>query len=85
MRTITVSPQGQITIPADLRKTLDLKDGVKLILDVVDWVKTKAIVLRVKPKNISTYSLGLGKDAWWGVDSDKYIKQERDSWDKKYE
>lgn len=85
MRTITVSPQGQITIPIDLRKTLNLKEGVKLILDVVDWIKTKAIVLRVKPKDISTYSLGLGKDIWKGIDAAEYVKKERESWDKKYE
>ncbi len=85
MKTVILSPQGQITIPIDLRRALNLKSGTKLVLDVVDWVKSKAVVLRVKPKNISTYSLGLGKDIWSGIDATEYVKKERESWDKKYE
>lgn len=80
--TLTMSPQGQITIPVELRKLLDLKPGSRLILDVVDWVKEKVMVLQRRPKSLSSYTLGLGKNSWWGVDPVKYIREERNSWDK---
>ena len=82
---LTISPQGQITIPIDLRRQLNLKPGTDLVLSLVDWVKSKALVLRAKPKNPSAHGLGLGREIWEKVDADKYVKAERQAWSKKYE
>lgn len=79
MRTITISPQGQITIPMDLRRALNLKSGSTMILDVVDWVKSKAMVLRPTPKNWVDEVSGSG-EGLWGKDSDKYLEKTRNQW-----
>lgn len=81
MQTITISPQGQITIPLKLRRNLNLIGGTKLILDLVDWVKTKAIILQPMPKNWVDTVSGSGKGLW-GKSSEKYIENQRQSWQK---
>lgn len=81
MKTLTISPQGQITIPVNLRRDLNLKGGTKLILNLVDWVKNKAIVLQPMPKNWVDTVSGSGKGLW-GKSSVKYLEEERNSWQK---
>jgi AbrB family looped-hinge helix DNA binding protein len=79
---ITISPQGQITIPKAWRDLLGLNAGKKLVISLVDWVKGKALVIHPEPKSWADYVAGTGKGLW-GKDSDAYIKQERDSWERK--
>lgn len=79
MKTVTLSPQGQITIPIDLRRALNLKSGTKMILDVVDWVKSKAVILRSTPKNWVDEVVGSGQGLW-GKNSDNYLEKERNQW-----
>lgn len=81
MKMLTISSQGQITIPASLRRDLNLKGGTKLILNLVDWVKSKAIVLQPMPKNWVDEVAGSGKGLW-GKSSEEYLKEERNSWQK---
>lgn len=81
MTTLTISPQGQITIPTALRKTLNMQSGTKVIANVISWVKEKSLVISAKPKSSTSYSLGLGKDVWKNVDADKYIQNIRKDWD----
>lgn len=81
MKTLTISPQGQITIPASLRRDLNLKGGTKLILNLVKWVKSKAIVLQPMPKNWVDTVAGSGKGLW-SKSSEKYLQEERNSWQK---
>lgn len=80
--TITISPQGQITIPKAWRDLLGLKAGKKLAVSIATWVKGKAIVIRSEPKSWADYLAGTGKGLW-GKDSDVYLQKERDSWQKK--
>lgn len=79
MKTVILSPQGQITIPIDLRRALNLKSGSKMILDVVDWVKSKAVVLRPTPKNWVDEVAGSG-EGLWGKNSDEYLEKTRNQW-----
>lgn len=78
--TLKVSPQGQITIPKAWRKVLNLKPGNKVLAYVSDLVKAK--ILTLKPESASWVDevAATGQDCWG--DSDRYIQQERDSWDK---
>lgn len=82
MKTITISPQGQITIPASLRRSLNLKGGTKLILNIVDWIKTKAIIIQPEPKSWVDQVAGTGK-GMWGKSSDVYLEKERNLWENK--
>lgn len=78
--TLTVSSQGQIVIPVNVRKIMGLGRGSKVKLridqkalvptaviepDKIDWVKRMA---------------GITKGAYGDVD--KYIEHERASWDR---
>lgn len=78
--TLTVSSQGQIVIPVDVRRIMGLTKGMKVKLrvdkaapvptatiepDKVDWVRRMA---------------GIAKGAYGDVD--KYIEHERASWDR---
>jgi AbrB family looped-hinge helix DNA binding protein len=81
MTTLTISPQGQITIPIALRKTLNMTPGTQVIVNVINWVKEKSLVISAKPKSSTNYSLGLGQDVWKNINADKYIQEMRKEWD----
>lgn len=78
--TLTVSSQGQITIPKAWRELLGLKKGKKLMASVVDWVKGKAIVIKKEPESWAEYLAGTGKGLW-GKDSDEYHRKWKEEWD----
>lgn len=79
MKTITLSPQGQITIPVALRRRLNLKGGTRLLLEIMDWVKSKALVIRPIPKGWVDEVAGSGRGLW-GKNSDEYLQKERNTW-----
>lgn len=83
--TLTVSPQGQITIPKSWRELLNLNKKTKLIAQVVNLERDKELILRPLPKKWSRYMAGLGKEIWEKIDVDEYIQKERDSWDRKWD
>jgi len=80
--TLTVSPQGQITIPKDWRKLLNLNKKTKMIAQLTDMPKGKAVLLNPEPKSWVKHMAGLGKDVWGKIDTDEYIQKERDSWER---
>jgi len=83
MITLTASPQGQITIPLDIRKTLNIKAGTKLILSLTGIEKLISITLTPHPKSWVDAISGSGKNIFGNAD--EYLKKERASWDKKYD
>jgi len=78
--TLTLSPQYQVTIPLWVRKTLELKPKQQMVAIVSNLSGQKSITLVPKIKSIATHSLGLGKNAWSGVNIDQYLKKERKTW-----
>lgn len=78
---LTISPQGQITIPKRIRELTGIKPGAKVTAFVRGWVKGKALTLTPKPKSWAKWGLGLGKEVWDKVDVDEYIRKERELWD----
>lgn len=65
-------------IPEEIIKQSGLKPG-----DDIIWFyeeKTKQILLMEKPRDFSKSLRGLGKEIWKGVNLDKYIQEERESW-----
>lgn len=78
-----ISPQGQVTVPASIRKALSLSPG-----DILAWllqVKEAALPeIRVKPlpQSWASYTRGLGKKLFSKVGGgEKYLKKERVTWD----
>jgi bifunctional DNA-binding transcriptional regulator/antitoxin component of YhaV-PrlF toxin-antitoxin module len=65
-------------IPEEIIRQTGLKPG-----DDIIWFydeKTKQIILMEKPQNFAQSLRGLGKDLWTGIDVEKYIEEERNSW-----
>ena len=77
--TLTISPQGQITIPKQWRTLLGLQKGAKAIAWLEKKLKNKALVLTPQPESWIDAVAGTGKDLWG--DSAKYIKKERAQWE----
>lgn len=76
-----VNIKYQVVIPKEARKKIKIKPGQKMIVDVVG---EKVILSPAKNKKEwkwpDDYIKRLG-GIWEGVDVDKYLDEERNSWD----
>lgn len=66
-----------MVIPKEVRRELGVDEGDELVV----WVEGNRIVMKPKPKSYADYVKGLCKEAWRGVDVDKYVERERRSWE----
>lgn len=70
----------QITIPAKVRKSLHIKKGDYLHLEVEKGM----VIMRPIPQSYTEYMAGLGKNVWKKLGGgEKYLKKERKSWNQK--
>ncbi|MEA1961213.1 MAG: AbrB/MazE/SpoVT family DNA-binding domain-containing protein [Bacillota bacterium] len=75
---VTISSKRQITIPAEIFRLLELKEGQKLMVEV----ENDRIVMTARPENLTRALRGVtrglyGKNA---AEADKYVEKERDTW-----
>jgi AbrB family looped-hinge helix DNA binding protein len=82
LTTLTISPQGQITVPKQWREALSLKPGKRVLAWMKEGAKTKVLTLTPEPANWTAYMAGLGQEVWTGVDIEDYINKEREAWEK---
>lgn len=75
--TVRLGAKGQIVVPKAVREQLGLKEGDALML-VVDGQR---VILRARPASFTDAMRGLHKEVWEGVDVDKWLEEERSSWD----
>lgn len=75
--TVRLGAKGQIVVPKAVRDQLSLKEGDTLML-VVDGQR---VILRARPVSFTEAMRGLHKEIWEGVDVDKWLEEERSSWD----
>lgn len=75
---VKISSKNQIAVPAELRKKLGVGPGDTLIVEVCD----DHAYIMPEPKDWVKAMRGLHKEIWAGIDVDKYIREERDSWDR---
>ncbi|OGE81807.1 MAG: hypothetical protein A3H72_01785 [Candidatus Doudnabacteria bacterium RIFCSPLOWO2_02_FULL_48_8] len=81
MAITTLSSKNQIVVPKEVRKKLKLQAGVRISVYPVD--DERAVIVK-EPKSYADALEGLGKEIWRSLGgADKYIKEERASWDKK--
>lgn len=81
MHTSTLSQKYQVVVPSAVRQSMKLKVGQRVYVQVID--ENKALITKHPQSHVSAL-LGLGKHVWDKLGgSEKYIKQERDSWRKK--
>ena len=73
-----LNEDSSIKIPEYILKKSGLKPGAEII-----WLYDQQgqILLMEKPKDFAKAMKGLGKEIWNKTDVDKYIEEERKSWD----
>ena len=75
--TVRLGAKGQIVVPKAVREQLGLKEGDALML----MVDGQRVILRARPASFTDAMRGLHKEVWEGVDVDKWLEEERSSWD----
>jgi len=79
MNVAKLTSKFQITIPADIRRRLNLHQGDAVVIDLEN---NKAVLRPVHGGHVQCMS-GLGKDVWAKLEGgDTYLQRERDSWDR---
>ena len=73
---VTLSSKNQIVVPKEARDKLNIGPGQEMLV----LVKENRIVLIPRPKEFVGRMAGLHKDVWTDVDTDSYLEEERDSW-----
>ena len=76
LTSVKVSKRYQIAVPAIARKLLNIKSGDRLLVDIQDGV----MILIPEPDNYTQALAGLHKEVWEGVQTQKYIEEQRDAW-----
>lgn len=73
-----LNEDSSIKIPEYILKKSGLKPGAEII-----WLYDEQgqILLMEKPKDFAKAMKGLGKEIWNKTDVDKYIEEERKSWE----
>ena len=77
--TVKVSSRNQIVVPRLARARLKIEAGDRLLVDVQDGV----LVLVPCPADYARRLAGLHRDVWAGLDTDDYVRQEREAWTSK--
>lgn len=79
METVTVTAKGQITIPVDLRRRLQIVEGTRLIV----VCEGEAIKLIPVPK--LSQLAGVDKNVFKGRKPSKELEEMRSEWDQEFE
>lgn len=73
---VKVSKRHQITLPGSVCQRLGIEPGDELLVDVQDGV----VIMIPRPQSHAQAMAGLHREIWRGVDTDAYLRQEREEW-----
>lgn len=79
METVTVTTKGQITIPADLRRKLEITEGTKLI------VIHEGKALKMIPVPKLSQLAGIDKEVFKGRKPSEELEKMRKEWTQEFE
>lgn len=79
METVTVTAKGQITIPANLRRKLEIAEGEQLM------IVCEGEILKIIPIPRLSKLAGADKEIFKGRKPSKEIEKTRKEWDKDFE
>jgi len=74
--TVKVSSRYQIAVPKVARRLLGIKKGDRLLVEVREGM----LILIPEPKDYVTHLAGLHHQVWDGIDTDEYLRREREAW-----
>jgi len=74
--TVTLSSKNQIVVPKEAREKLNIGPGQEMLV----LVREDRIVLIPRPQDFVSRMADLHNDVWTEVDTDSYLEEERDSW-----
>ncbi len=75
---VTISSKRQITIPIEIFRLLELKEGQKLIVEV----ENDRIIMKPRPESLSKALMGSTRGLYGrnASEVDEYVEKERDPW-----
>jgi len=73
---VRVNSRNQVTLPAALRKQINIKSGDSLLVER----RGDHLLLIPEPDHYSRRLRGLHREIWAGVDPHEYVRQEREGW-----
>ena len=73
---VHVNGKYQVVIPKSIREKIDLKKGDELSLSLQE----ETIIMRIKPRSFSDYTLGLHNQLWKEINAKEYVKKEWSAW-----
>lgn len=80
MNSAKLSKKYQIVVPKEVRKQMNLRQGTRIMLYPLD--EERAVLVK-HPSNHVQALKGLGSEVWRSLGgAEKYIKEERASWEK---
>jgi len=73
-----VSSRGQVVLPKEIRRQLNIKQGDILLFVVED----NTVRMFPQPESYAHYTRGLGKEMWAKLGGgERFLHEERTSWD----
>lgn len=76
LESVKVSGRYQISLPSHARRELGIEAGDRLMVVVQDGM----IILLTQPEDYVSYMAGLHRDVWQGIDTTRYLQEEREAW-----
>ncbi len=73
---VKVGPKYQVVIPQAIRKKVRIHPQNEVLVEEVNG----AIIILPQPTSFTECMIGLGKEAWKGVDPKAYVRKERTGW-----
>jgi AbrB family looped-hinge helix DNA binding protein len=74
---VQVTDDFLVAVPDEARQRLKIERGDRLLVEV----RENAIILTPEPHDYVQRLRGLHREVWEGIDTDEYIRRERDAWE----
>jgi AbrB family looped-hinge helix DNA binding protein len=74
---VQVTDDFLVAVPDEARQQLKIERGDRLLVEV----RGNAIVLTPEPHDHVRRLRGLHREVWEGINTDEYIRRERDAWE----
>lgn len=74
-----IGKRGTMILPSEIRKKASINEGDEVLVEVDE---RGTIHIMKRPQDFTAALKNLHGDIWRGMDPVKYVREERDSWEK---